>query len=106
MDIIQELQDKIIEFRDRRNWKQFHTPKNLAIAINIETSELLGQFRWKEEFIRDKTEEEVADIFIFLLIFCYETNIKLDDVVLNKLKTNDIKYPVDRFYNSNRKYDE
>jgi len=106
MNIIQELQNKIIEFRDKRNWKQFHTPKNLAIALLIECSELLEHFRFKEDFIKDKIEEEVADIFIFLLVFCNETNIDLESTVLNKLEISDKKYPVDKFFGSNKKYNE
>lgn len=106
MNIIKQLQNKIIEFRDKRNWKQFHTPKDLAIAVNIEASELLENFRWDDIFDKTKVKYEVADIFIFLLIFCNEININLEQAVIDKLKINEVKYPVDKFYNSSRKYNE
>jgi len=108
---LQKLQNEIISFRDKRNWKQFHKIKDLLLGLNIEVSELSELFLWKneEEIIaipKHNIEEEIADVFIFITYFCNHFGIELDEAVMNKIKLNDKKYPVDKSYNSNKKYNE
>jgi len=108
---LSELQKEILEFRDERNWKQFHKIKDLLIGLNIEASELSELFLWKtdieiEKIKKPAIEEEVADIFIFLTYICEHFEIDLLAAVEKKIKLNNEKYPVEKSYNSNKKYNE
>jgi NTP pyrophosphatase (non-canonical NTP hydrolase) len=110
------IKKKIIKFRDERNWKKYHDPKNLAIGLSIEVAELQEIFLWqsKEDIetvlssnkIMHRIREEIADIFIFLLYLCEGCKIDLSEAVLEKINTNTKKYPVAKSYNSNKKYTE
>ena len=105
------LYDKIIKFRDERNWSQFHNPKDLAISISLEASELLELFQWKksEETIENNHNElkdELADILIYSVLMADKTNIDLEEAIEQKLKKNKEKYPVEKAYNSKEKYNE
>lgn len=107
-----ELLKKLVEFREERDWAQFHDPKNLAEAVAIEAGELLQNFLWKTTEAShdlDPTElnsvqEEAADIYIFLLLMCEALGVDLMDAAENKLKTNALKYPVDKAKGNSRKY--
>lgn len=105
---IKDIIDLIKEFRNERDWEQFHDPKNLAICLNIESSELLQNFLWKnnDEVDADRIGEELADVFYsaFLLADFYKFDIK--KIVESKLKSNALKYPVDKSKGSNKKYTE
>ena len=106
---IKELQNKIIQFRTDRNWKQFHKLKDLLIGLNIEASELNELFLWKNEdetkaVDKSKISDELADIFIFLTYISEHFNIDLDDAIENKIAKNASKYPVEKSYGSNKKY--
>jgi NTP pyrophosphatase (non-canonical NTP hydrolase) len=113
---VNSLQEKALRFRDERNWKQYHDPKNLAEALSIEAGELLELFLWKskkevQELVRSKTgksriREETADIFIYLLFITDSVGVDLSDAVLEKLKINRKKYPVEKSRSSSRKYTE
>lgn len=108
---IKELQDKIIEFRDDRNWEQFHSLKDLLLGLNIESSELSELFLWKSNTEIAKTdlskvENEIADIYIFLNYISKHFNIDLEKVVLDKLEINGRKYPIEKSFGSNKKYNE
>lgn len=106
------LMKKIIEFRNERDWKKFHDPKNLASAIGIEASELQEIFLWKtnsESKVLTTKElqsvhDEVADIFIFLMYFCHEFGIDLFEAVERKIEVNGQKYPVEKARGVSRKY--
>lgn len=108
MSDIKEITDKLIKFRDERDWAQFHNPKDLALAINIEASELLELYLWKnhDEANKEKVKEELADVmaFSFLLADKYDFNIK--EIMLDKIEKNGKKYPVDKAKGTARKYDE
>jgi len=111
MNDFKEITDKILEFRDKRNWKQFHNPKDLAINLNIETSELLELFLWKNgDEVNDvnieKVKDELADVLnsVFLLVNHYNLDIK--EIVMNKLAKNELKYPVEKSRDSSKKHDE
>lgn len=108
---MQNLIQKIVEFRDVRNWKQFHNPKDLAISLSLEASELLENFQWKsnEEAVQEKFEDikdEIADVAIYMVLLAYELDIDIEQAVLEKLKKNNQKYPVEKAYGSNKKYSE
>ena len=108
MSDIKEITKKLLDFRDERDWEQFHNPKDLASAINIETGELLELFLWKnhEEADSEKVKEELADVlaFAFLLADKYDFDIK--EIMLDKIKQNGEKYPVDKAKGTAKKYDE
>jgi NTP pyrophosphatase (non-canonical NTP hydrolase) len=111
---LEEIMKEILNFRDRRDWKQFHDPKNLAEAISIETAELQEIFLWSDvkesrKIAREKMQEisaEMADIFIFSLLFAHETGIEIEKAIMDKIKLNDKKYPVDKSKGNSKKYNE
>lgn len=111
---LQSIQEKIIAFRNERDWSQFHDPKNLAEAISIEAGELLENFLWKTTEQSRKlspeelknVKEEMADIFIFLTYLCDEYKIDLLGEVAKKMDINKAKYPVDKAKGSSKKYTE
>lgn len=106
------IQKKIIEFRDARDWAQFHDPKNLAEALSIEAGELLENFLWKNvDQSKNLTDaeltnikHEIADIFIFLTYLCHEFQIDLLQDVEKKIAVNEAKYPVEKAKGSAKKY--
>ena len=104
---IEILTTAIVDFRDRRNWKQFHNPKDLAICLNIESSELLEQFLWKspEEANIDSIKDELADVIYSAFLLAHECNLNISDIVHEKLKKNDLKYPVSKSFGKKDKYD-
>lgn len=109
MSDIRDILNALTEFRDARNWDQFHNPKDLALAISIEASELNELYLWKKEHEvqqvdRERVQEELADVlaYAFLLAQKYEFNIR--EMILDKIRKNQVKYPVDKARNSARKY--
>ena len=105
----------VLEFRRKRNWEQFHKPKELAAAITVEASELLEIFQWKshdevarllESPARGRVEDEIADVVILLSYLCHDLSLDVHAAVLAKLKKNEAKYPVEKSYGNARKYDE
>lgn len=100
--------EALIKFRDERNWDQFHNPKDLAIALNIETSELLELFLWKkaDEADREKVREELADVFAYALLIANKYNLDVEEIVLEKIQKNAVKYPVSKSKDSAKKYNE
>lgn len=108
---IPELEKEIIAFRDSRNWKQFHTVKDLLMGLNIEVSELSELFLWKNEseigaVAKEDIADELADIFVFLNYLAQHFDIDLTQAVVEKLHKNNLKYPVEKSYNSNKKYNQ
>jgi NTP pyrophosphatase (non-canonical NTP hydrolase) len=103
-DIIQAL----IKFRNERDWEQFHNPKDLALAINIEAGELLELFLWKnaEDANKEKVKEELADVFAFAFLLADKYGFDVKQIVLDKIKLNEEKYPVDKAKGTAKKYDE
>lgn len=111
MNEIKQLTDKILKFRDERDWKKFHNSKDLSLSLSLEASELLETFQWKtsEEAIEknfDNMKDELADIFIYALLFANESGIDIIEAVENKIDKNNNKYPVDKSYGKNNKYTE
>ena len=106
-----ETIEKIIKFRDERNWRQFHNPKDLAISLSLEASELLEVFQWSAEDLEcndklDKIKEELADVLIYGALMADVCNLDIDEIINTKLKRNNEKYPVDKAYGSKKKYKE
>lgn len=96
---MKKMYEKVLEFRDQRDWKQYHNGKDLAISISLEANELLENFQWKssEQAIHDSKQnikEEMADILIYLIQMADKLEIDLEEEVLKKLEKNAIKYPV------------
>ena len=111
MDEIKKLTEKINKFRDDRNWRQYHKPKELAISVCIEAAELLEKFQWERkntpEYItshKQEIGEELADVMIYLLLLANELGLDVKKVVEEKLAHNDKKYPVEKFKGSDKKY--
>lgn len=98
MSDIEVLTQKLIEFRDERNWEQFHNSKDLALAISIEAGELLELFLWKgnEDADNEKLKEELADIFSFAILLAHKHGFDIKKIVLDKIEANAKKYPVEK----------
>lgn len=108
MSETQELIQALLKFRNERDWEQFHNPKDLAVALNVEAAELLELFLWKnhDEANKEKVKEELADIFAYALLLAEKYNLDVKSIVLEKIKKNGEKYPVDKAKGNARKYDE
>jgi NTP pyrophosphatase (non-canonical NTP hydrolase) len=113
-DTLSEVSKKVIQFRDARDWKQFHDPKNLAEAISIESGELLENFLWTttdksynvDNQKLEAIKEEIADIMIFLIYLCHGLKIDLVQAVERKIEINQKKYPIEKARGSSKKYKE
>ncbi len=108
MKEIEEIIEKLIKFRNERDWEQFHNPKDLALAINIEAGELLELFLWKnaEDANIEKVKEELADIFSFALLLADKYGFDVKQIILEKIKVNSEKYPINKARGTAKKYDE
>ncbi|SDW43031.1 nucleotide pyrophosphohydrolase [Nitrosomonas communis] len=106
MNDIEEIIQALVEFRDERNWAQFHNPKDLALALNIEASELLEAFLWKpsEQADIDKVKEELADVFAFAFLLAEKYDFNVKQIMLEKIEKNALKYPVGKSKGVAKKY--
>ena len=105
-----EILQQLLVFRHERDWVQFHSPRSLAISISVEAAELLEHFQWlkdDEPPSPEKNEgvsEEIADIYIYLLLMAHDLGIDLIPSVLKKIEANRQKYPIDKAQGTARKY--
>lgn len=108
MTDITKLTEKLLEFRDKRDWKKFHNAKDLAIALNIESAELLENFLWKsaEEADLEKIKEELADIFCYGLLLAENYKLDLEKIITAKIAKNQQKYPIEKAKGTNKKYNQ
>jgi len=108
MNDIHSITEELIKFRNERDWEQFHNAKDLAMAISIEANELLELFLWKNanEANTDKIKEELADVLSFTLLFAHQYNFDVKEIILEKMKSNAEKYPVEKAKGTAKKYDE
>ena len=97
---------RIIQFRNDRDWKKFHSPENLAKSITIEAAELLENFQWSNEFSLENVTDELADVFIYSILMADALNIDFVDVISKKLEKNNKKYPIDKAKGNSKKYTE
>lgn len=106
MNTWKELQSALLEFRNERDWEQFHNPKDLALALSIEAAELNEVFLWKkaEEANIEKVKEELADVFAYALLLADKYDLDVNEIVLNKIRKNGEKYPVDKSKGTATKY--
>ncbi|HLD54193.1 MAG TPA: nucleotide pyrophosphohydrolase [Sediminibacterium sp.] len=104
----EEIKQALINFRNERDWEQFHNPKDLALAINVEAGELLELFLWKnpEEANREKVKEELADILAYAFLLADKYGFDIKEIVMDKIRINGEKYPVDKSKGSAKKYNE
>lgn len=103
---MKDIIDSLVRFRDERDWAQFHNPKDLALAINIEAGELLEVFLWKkpEEADIDKVKEELADVFAYAFLLADRYGLDVRELVLNKIEKNTKKYPIEKSLGNSNKY--
>ena len=107
----QETVDMILKFRDDRSWKQFHNPKDLAISISLEAAELLEVFQWSGADLEcrdklDKIKEELADVVNYAVLMEAACGLDLDEIVREKVRRNEEKYPVEKAFGNKAKYTE
>lgn len=111
---LENIKQIIQKFSDERDWEQYHNPKNLVMALNGEVGELNEIFQWLSiqesqnlpKEVLEHTKEEVADIAIYLLRICMKLDIDLENAIIEKMKKNELKYPVEKCKSSNKKYDK
>ena len=111
MNEIKDITSALLKFRDERDCAQFHSTKNLAIALSIEASELNEIFLWKdikdsEECDKEKIKEELADIFAYAIMLAEKHDLNVKEIVFDKIKKNEAKYPIEKSKGSARKYNE
>ena len=96
-----------MKFRDDRDWSQFHTGENLAKSLVIEAGELLEVFQYgdKEKSV-DKVKEELADVFMYAMLMADRYHLDIDEIINEKMDSNEKKYPVDKVKGSSKKYNE
>ena len=102
----EEVKREIKKFTEDRNWDQFHTPDNLAKSIVLEAGELLECFQWSPEYDEQAVKEELADVMNYCIQLADKLGISIEDAIIEKIRKNDIKYPVDKSYGSSKKYTE
>lgn len=103
--------NQINQFRDERNWRKFHNEKDLSLSISIEAAELLEIFQWKEsdEVVKNnksRISEELADVFIYSIMLADNMGFDINEIIEDKLKINREKYPIEKAYNSSKKYND
>lgn len=101
-----EVKKEVKKFVEDRNWDQFHTPDNLAKSISIEAGELLECFQWSSDYDPQAVKEELADVMIYCVQLADKLGISIEDAMVEKLRLNAEKYPVDKSYGNSRKYTE
>lgn len=111
---LQTLQQLVVKFRDDRDWKQFHNPKDMAISLSLEASEFLEHFQWKnaeeiaEHITKNKADvsDELADVLYWVLLVANDLEINLEDAFVKKLNKNAAKYPIYKAKGTHKKYTE
>lgn len=113
-NVLAELRDALRRFAAERDWDQFHSPKNLAIALSVEAGELLERFQWLSEAEsqslspteRSRVEQEMADVLLYLIRLADRLDVDLAAVAREKMKINAEKYPVEKARGKSKKYTE
>ncbi len=104
---MQDIIEKLKQFRDERDWNQFHTPENLAKSVVLESAELLENFQWgSQNADKENIKEELADIVGYALLMCDHYGFDLKEILNEKIKKNNAKYPVNKAYGTSKKYNK
>ncbi|GFZ29838.1 nucleotide pyrophosphohydrolase [Clostridium zeae] len=98
--------ERIRKFRNDRDWSQFHTPENLAKAINIEAGELLEHFLWDNDYNKEEVCDELADVLVYCIHMADALNVNIEDIINKKMNKNEEKYPVEKAKGNSKKYTE
>ena len=108
MSDLENLRQEIVKFTQERDWDQFHNGKDLALALSIEAAELNEAFLWKDvsEVNVEKVKEELADVFNYAILIADKYDLDIKQIVLDKIRRNAEKYPVEKAYGSAKKYNE
>ncbi|PWH82705.1 nucleotide pyrophosphohydrolase [Algibacter marinivivus] len=108
MSDIKEITEALIKFRNERDWEQFHNPKDLALALNIEAGELLENYLWKshDKANIEEVKEELADVLAYAFLLAEKYGFDIKEILLEKIKKNGKKYPVDKAKGTAKKYTE
>lgn len=108
MSDLEELRQAIVKFTQERDWDQFHNGKDLALALSIEAAELNEAFLWKDvsDVNVEKVKEELADVFNYAILIADKYDLDIKQIVLDKIRRNAEKYPVEKAYGSAKKYNE
>ena len=105
MDSLEKLKIEIDAFAEERDWGKFHSPANLAKSISIEANELLECFQWNDEnFSVDQVKEELADVLNYAIRMASVMDLDIKSIVLEKIKKNANKYPIDKAKGKADKY--
>jgi len=111
---IKKLAKEVLKFRDERDWKQFHNPKDSAISLSLEASEVLEHFQWKnkeevEKYLQENKEhvaEELADVLYWVILMSHDLDIDIIKASFKKLEKNKVKYPVEKSRGKSTKYNK
>lgn len=111
---LDNLVQRIVDFRDARDWKQFHNPKDVALSLVLEATEVMEHFQWKSkeemnEYVKTHKAdigEELADVIYWVLLMSNDLNIDILDALEDKIKKNEAKYPEDKSKGNHKKYTE
>jgi len=114
MSDIQKLTEKILAFRDARDWKQFHNPKDVSLSLVLEATEVMEHFQWKnkkevEKYLKvakDDIAGELADVLYWVLLMSYDLKIDINKALIKKLKKNQDKYPIEKSKGNHAKYNK
>jgi NTP pyrophosphatase (non-canonical NTP hydrolase) len=108
MSDIAAITERLVRFRDERDWAQFHNPKDLAMAISIEAGELMEAFLWKQprEADVERVKDELADILSYSLLMAHHYGLDVAGIVNDKVDRNSLRYPVEKSRGNARKHDE
>jgi len=108
MSDIKTITESLTNFRNERDWEQFHNPKDLALAINVEAAELLELFLWKNaaDANKEKIKEELADVFAYAFLLADKYQFDVKEIILEKIQKNAEKYPVEKSKGTAKKYNE
>ena len=101
---MKELQEKIVQFNEERDWDQFHSPVNLAKSISIEAGELLECFQWNDNYDIDEVKEELADVMNYCILMANKIGVDPKQIILDKMNKTAIKYPVEKAKGKSTKY--
>ena len=103
---MEELMKDLIKFQSERDWKQFHTPENLAKSISIEAAELLEHFQWNKDYDKQEVVDELADVLTYCFFMADALEVNVKEIILNKLEKTAKKYPVSKSKGVTTKYDK